>query len=448
MRWRSVLAAAVLLGLTASGSSPGFAADAGITASGSAQALPPGHPSIGETGDDQGLPAGHPQIGEPQQKKTGIPGMFEPPQDSVQEDGSLPPGSILVEVRDADDKPVPHEAVALGILLQSVAKGDTRKHLATVTDESGRAVFPGADTGSGPSYRVSVTEDGGQFAATPFSIPQNKAMHVVLHVYPVTHDVERTLLVMEGFFYAELKDDRLQVEQAFNIYNLGRMAWVPENLVMALPPGFTALKAQEAMSDQSVNAVEEQGARLQGTFAPGKHLVEYRWQIPWSGDAKLDFTIGLPPHVARMSFTALASEDMKASVEGFPAAHAGKDRLGEAILETERQVTQREAALAKLHVTLDDLPTPGPGRIVATCVAGLGFLIGLGFVVSARKGVADGAGSGNKPLRQQLLAELEELERAHRAGDVGPKTYERARREIIDSIARTLAGTADAPSSS
>jgi hypothetical protein len=441
MPWRKVLAAALVLGAATGLSSSGLAADARVAASASApsQGLPPGHPALDEGGDQEGLPAGHPQVGDAQPRKNAVPGMFEPPQDSVQEDSSLLPNSILVEVRDPDDKPAPHETVTLGIILQSVAKGDTRKHLTATTDDAGRVVFPGMDTGSGPSYRVSITKDGGQFAATPFGIPQSKAMHVVLHVYPVTRDIERTLVVMEGFFYAELKDDRLQVEEAFNIYNLGRMAWVPENLVTGLPSGFTALKAQEAMSDQSVTAVEEQGARLQGTFAPGKHLVEYRWQLPWSGDSKLDFTLGLPPHVARMSFTALASEDMKVNVEGFPAAHAGKDRLGEAILETERQVTQREAPLAKLHVVLEDLPTPGPGRIVATCVAGVGFLVGLGFVFAARKDPSGGASTSNKSLRQQLLAELEDLERSHRAGDVGPKTYERARRELIDAIARTLA---------
>ena len=40
--------------------------------------------------------------------------------------------------------------------------------------------------------------------------------------------------------------------------------------------------------------------------------------------------------------------------------------------------------------------------------------------------------------RLELLNELEELEKAHLAGDVGPKTYERARRELIDALARTL----------
>ena len=41
--------------------------------------------------------------------------------------------------------------------------------------------------------------------------------------------------------------------------------------------------------------------------------------------------------------------------------------------------------------------------------------------------------------RQQLLAALEGLELGHREGSIGPKTYERARRELIDDLARTFA---------
>jgi hypothetical protein len=46
--------------------------------------------------------------------------------------------------------------------------------------------------------------------------------------------------------------------------------------------------------------------------------------------------------------------------------------------------------------------------------------------------------------RARLLAELEDLERARLAGDVGPKTYESARRTLLDGIAKTFADDAPA----
>jgi len=88
-------------------------------------------------------------------------------------------------------------------------------------------------------------------------------------------------------------------------------------------------------------------------------------------------------------------------------------------------------------VELRDIPVPGPARIIATLLASLGVLAGLGYAFTTRKSLV--AGGSAKEERARLLADLEELERAHRVGDVGPKTYERARRELIDAIARTLA---------
>ena len=41
-------------------------------------------------------------------------------------------------------------------------------------------------------------------------------------------------------------------------------------------------------------------------------------------------------------------------------------------------------------------------------------------------------------MRQSVLEELALLEKAHTSGDVGPKTYERVRRELIDALALTL----------
>jgi hypothetical protein len=117
----------------------------------------------------QGLPAGHPPTDEdeapPSQQSPhgahgGVPGAFEPPQDTAVDDPALPPGTIAVDLRDPDDKPVAGEAITLGILQQSVAKGENREHKAQQTDGSGRAVFAGLQSGSGIAYRISVVKAG------------------------------------------------------------------------------------------------------------------------------------------------------------------------------------------------------------------------------------------------------------------------------------------------
>jgi len=191
----------------------------GFAASASAQdELPPGHPPL-----DDSNPHAHAA------GSGSMPGVFQPPEDTENEDPSLPPGSIAVDLRDADDKPLAGETITLGILINSIAKGDSRKHLQADTGARGRAIFSGLDTASNVAYRVSSGYRGGSFAATPFQLQQAKAMHVVLHVYPVARDIQDALIVCEATVAAEMKDDRIQIEQDLTIYNLGRTACEPDD---------------------------------------------------------------------------------------------------------------------------------------------------------------------------------------------------------------------------
>jgi hypothetical protein len=393
--------------------------------------LPPGHPSV-EDSNPHGHAAGN----------AAVPGMFTPPEDTEQPDPALPPGTIVVELRDADDKPVPREEITLGILINSVAQGDSRKHLQGTTDERGRATFAGLDLASNTAYRVSAGYQGGAFAATPFQLAQAKAMRVVLHVYQVTHDIQQTLIVAEATVACEVREDRVQVEEALTIYNLGRFAWLPDGVTMKLPEGATAFNAQASMSDQGVDELGG-GAKLRGTFAPGRHPVEYRFQVPWPGDKDVDFDVGLPPHVAIARVMMPATGDVKLVAQGFPPSESRHDQQGQNFLVTERRLRPDEPKLTVVSLGIHDLPTAGPGRMFASLLAACGVVVGLVFAFGGRR---PGRGPGeDRNSRKALLEELAGLERAREAGDVGPKTYERARRELIDALARTLTRKEDAP---
>jgi hypothetical protein len=74
--------------------------------------------------------------------------------------------------------------------------------------------------------------------------------------------------------------------------------------------------------------------------------------------------------------------------------------------------------------------------MVATGVAALGIAAGLYFALRGR-GAASGRDSG--PGSQAILDELLALERARAEGEVGPRTYEKARRELLDALAMALA---------
>ena len=415
------------------------AVDAGTLPPSTSAAAPA--PAIAE--DDDTLPQGHPALDDENPhartgKGTGMPGVFEPPEDVEQEDPTLAPGSIAVDLRDPDGKPVANEVVTLGELINSVAKGDSRKHLQATTDSRGAVLFSGLETASNIAYRVSSGYRGGSFAASPFQLGQVKAMHVVLHVYPVTRDLAAALIVCEAVVAAELRDDRIQIEEALTIYNLGRTAWQPDDVRMALPEGFTAFNAQATMSDQGVDEAGGAG-KLRGTFSPGRHAIEFRWQLPWSGEREVDFDVGLPPHVAIARVMMPANAQIKLKAADFPEPQLQHDEQGQSFLVTERRLRPEDAKLTSLSIGIHDLPTPGPGRLVATTLATCAVGLGLVLAGAGRKQKGKSRLRDAKVTRDALLEELATLERAHTAGQVGPRTYERARRELLEALAYTLA---------
>lgn len=393
--------------------------------------------------EDDGLPPGHPGTaqGDPHAGHGGqggdMPGMFDPPEDTETEDPLLPPGTIAVDLRDADDKPIVGETVTLGVMINSVAKGDSRQHLQQITDAGGRTIFRNLSTVSNTAYRVSCGYQGGAFAAMPFQLAQAKSMHVVLHVYPVTHDLQQAVIVEEAVLAAEVRDDRLQIEQVITVFNLGRVAWQPLDVTMSLPEGVTAFSAQASMSDQGV---DESGgmAKLRGTFPPGRHTVDYRWQLPWSGDAEVHFKVGLPPHVAIGRVMLPAAGDVRLSVEGFPGTEVRHDQQGQSFLVTEKRARPEDPRMTLLDVTIHDLPTPGSGRWIASALSACGIALGLVLAFDRRR-AKPGRPAADRSARNAVLEELAELERGKASGEIGPKTYERARRELLDALARALA---------
>ncbi len=394
------------------------------------EALPPGHPPVSASSGGSDDPHAGAGAGS-------IPGVFAPPEDTETEAPTLPPGTIEVDLRDADDKPVPRETVTLGILVNSVAKGDSRRHQQRSTDDQGRAVFSNLELVSNTAYRISCGYQGGLFAASPFQMQQARAMRVVLHVYPVVRDVKQALIVAEVTVAAEMREDRVQIEEAMTFYNLGRVAWQPNEVAMRLPEGYTAFSAQASMTDQGAN--DESGAAvLHGTFPPGKTAIEFRWQLPWSETRDIDFDVGLPPHAAINRVMMPAAPGIKLVVAGFPAADLRHDGQGQTFLVTERSIRPEDPKLTSLAIGIHDLPTPGPGRLVAFLLAACGVAAGLAFAFGyAPK--APPPKAGTRARRTVLLEELAELERARAAGSVGPKTYERSRRELIDALSRVLA---------
>ncbi|HWZ92978.1 MAG TPA: hypothetical protein VNW92_29135, partial [Polyangiaceae bacterium] len=222
------------------------------------------------------------------------------------------------------------------------------------------------------------------------------------------------------------------------VFNVGLVTWVPQDVVVRLPKGFKAFKAQDSMTDVRFEAVDGVGAKLKGTFSPGQNEVSFRFQVPKAADESAVFHVGLPPHVAEMRVIAEASSTMNLDVEGFDRPVPMPNNNGQRVLVAVKQLRRRDEEIRDFTATLSGIPVPGAGRWVAVLIA-LGF--GIGGVFGAR-GAFDDAGSGKgaeadkRKARELLLRELVALEAARRAERIGPRSYKQSRDRLIDAVAR------------
>ena len=413
--------------------------DAGANANDAGRASPTMNPLGDDDMDDPaaGDPHGPGAGGNPHGGAGGMDanGLFQAPPDTADIDPNLPPGSIRIHVVDADAKPIANQVVTIGIINNSIAKGESRKRVECTTDADGQCLLKDQDRGQLIAYRVSVTKDGASFAVPPFQLSADKGVRCVLHLYPVVNDLAGATIVSQAILYVELKDDRVQIEEILSVYNFGKTTWVPKDLLIELPETFTALTSQQEMSDVTVEPVEQKGARIRGTFGPGKHEIDFRWQVPYSGERDLTLFSGMPPHLAQGRVMAPSSTQLKLLVDGFPTAITRTDNQGQRILVTEREMRRDEAAVSRIKVELRDLPTAGPGRWIVSVIALVVMLgaIVMALVIDPNKGPRD-----LRVARKGLLEDLEDLERAHRRGDVGPKTYEREKRVLLERLAAVL----------
>jgi hypothetical protein len=461
------LLAVLACGVSASAASDAGARDAGArvnavdggprAAASSSAGLPPGHPNVTENGageDNDDLPPGHPRP-----SAAAAPKEDQLPEDTSDVDKTLPAGTIIVEVRDRFDKPMPHVNVTMGILRNTVAKGESRSRTIKETDDAGNLRFDGLDAGAGVAYRITVPwgDNGGgevaTYAAFPFQLDLHNGERVRVHVYPVTGRIEEAMVGMDARIVVELKDDALQITERYQVFNFGTVTWVPNDVVVNLPPGFKAFNAQKEMSDTGFDEAPGKGAKMRGTFTPGQHEMIFRYQIPYGGEETAEFSHSLPPHVARMMVVAEANKDMVLRVADFPTSQRDRSQTGQGVLVTQRELRSGDQPMKRVRVTLENIPTEGGAKWIAVAISALTMATGIYVAIEqerARRQQAEKS-KGKKKGREdedaerargRLVAEIASLDKAHTAGEIGPKAYARIREALLDALARLMASTA------
>jgi hypothetical protein len=390
--------------------------------------------------DEDEVPGGDPHGGDPHggDPHGGAgPGEAALPQDTVTDDPSLPAGTIVVTIKDAADKPVPRAPIKLGVLHSTVARGDTNEELAREADADGSARFDGLSTGSGHSYRVSTTRGAASYAYPPFGLGFKVGKRVALHSFEASGRLDSSMLVvMRSFLILSLHDDAIQVHELLTVMNMGKVSWLADQ-PFELPQGFKAFNKQEAEGDARVEEVPGSGAAIRGTFPPGQRDLEFSYQVPLEGEAVQTLKLRLPNRVSAARVAAEVSRTMTLEVKGFPAAKPVQGRDGKHVLLTDLAARQPGEA-SNLDITLGGLPTQGPGRWIAVALAALALIGGIAYFAQTRGALDEDAHRDLIEAREALLGEIVALERAHKTGDIGPKTYARIRASLLDALARIV----------
>jgi hypothetical protein len=356
----------------------------------------------------------------------------------VLDDPALPAGTVVVTIKDGNDVPVPHAVVRLAVLHSTVAKGDTSQEITRETGDDGAARFDGLSAGSGYSYRASTVRGSASYGSATFGLGQKAGKRATVHAYEASGKLDNNVLVvMESLVILSLREDAIQVEELLNVVNMGRVAWLADQ-PFELPRGFYGFNKQDGGDDARVEELAGQGAAIRGTFPPGQRRLQFTYKVPLGGDGTQTLHLRLPNRVSMSRVAAEASAKMTLKVAGFPAAKPVDARDGKRVVVTDF-AARAPGDASNLDITLTGLPTRGPGRWIAVVLAVVAFLAGVAyFAQSGDAALDEDARRDLIEAREALLGEIVALERAHKSGEVGPKTYARVRASLLDALARIM----------
>ncbi len=384
----------------------------------------------GKAQDTPELPPGHPPV-------AGESGQPEGPTD--RDDPSLPTGTVIVEVVNADGLPQAGVTVTLGSVQQSVAKGESRSRVQATTNEKGQALFENQSAGQSVAYRPSAMFSNRSFSAMPFRMPPTGGHRSALRVFQTSGNIEDTDIRMLAAYSVTIQEDRLAIEQFIRVFNLGKVAWVAGDSVARLPAGYVAFSREQSMMEAQIEEVQGQGYRILGMIKPGTVDFNFRYHVPLSGAERERLDLGLPPNVAHAIVEFEAGKGMGLLAAGFSEAQRVMGIQQRPVLRAERQFAKGDGSSSTLEIQITGLPTPGLTRWVAV---GLALALVLLAITLGRNATGTAALQALRAdlghARDALLTDLEALDSGKHSKDIGPKASARLRRTLLDALARVI----------
>ncbi len=349
----------------------------------------------------------------------------------------MPIGTLAIGIRDAFEAPVEGFEVEIVAVHMTIAAGETRETFKATTDADGNAYVRDLKVGSGHAYTVRATYKGSTFSVKDVRLDDRTGALVLLHIFEPTNDFMVAKTVGMNEITISHKEDFLVVNYAILYENPGPYALQLDH-ELVLPPGFSAVSSD----DKQVPAVEptDNGGRVKGTLRPGRHVIQFSFQVPMEEDGDQSFSVPMMPNIWTSEIRVTASKQMGLEVSGYSATTRTYD--GQASwLETSRELKSlREGFIPKAEIRLTGLPTRPLGAWIAVVLGGLAVIGGGVFALRRRSSKAAPTDTIEDLLeaQQTLLDEFVALERAKQRGDIGPKSYARVRQAMLDALARIV----------
>lgn len=355
----------------------------------------------------------------------------------------LPPGTLQVLLVDPSGQPVMGQQVNLEILKSSIAEGDSSTHKQGISDPLGTVTFSALPTTTDFSFSVTVEASPAKFMSGTFALRRNMGRREVLTLYPITRDQTQAQVVGRGVIAVHPRDDVFVIDVLYQLINIGKVAWVPEGLVLRLPEGWKAFTAQESATDTRFEEAAEVGAKLLGTFPPGSQEVGFRFQLPNPHQASFSTKLPLFPRTIEMRVIVDAASSMTLEVPGYGESFPDRMRSGQRVLVAQKSyLERRERSPDSLSVTIGGMRTKGNGHLVALALA----LCIVGYALwhawqapRQRKGPSEVVAVDLQQAQELLLGELVALEGIYRDKGIGTKAYDQTRRALLTSLARLQA---------
>ena len=363
----------------------------------------------------------------------------------------LAPGEIEVRLSSNETDLIDNEEVKLSVSKQSIAQGNSSSDITDKTNLGGIVRFQNQSTETDHLYTVTANVAGAQYSSPQFQFRAGGGgLRVLLPVYKASSDVNGILILSRALVAIIPQDNLFSIDFLWRIENYSDTAWVPDKADqqarLVLPEGAKAITIKEDTGDARFEKDGDGAIRLAGTFAPGQHDLMMRFHLDSTGDSSRNLSFPSGVHLGSMRVLLDSAPGMALRVEGFSDPVETRNADGQRRLISSRDfLGEKVRAPEKIEVHITGIPTPAAGKNIAVSIAGViavgGLMASIGRFRSRTPARSQLSKEDRERAGELLLEELIRLEQAFKHGEIGRKTHETAKRQLLEAYARLGAGS-------